>query len=552
MYSTDSMGQVILDEMSDGDYEVYAFIDNYGSGTTLISVKDGLAQNVEVELIPDRYIEPQVIITSPETELGFATGELIDFRGNVSDYYSNLSELVVEWSSNNDGLLSNGYVEQDGSATLSITDLSSAEHIIALSVTNKFGISTLDTLKINMLSPPKPVLSILKNNDESVQLSWNKAPSDVTKIEVFRYADENNPEELIASIETATIDGYLDTLVPFAEEISYYLKYHNAAGYVRTSDEVRTIGQSTFGLQVHQAVIHDSQPLIYVRTDNKIIQIDYQSLSIVAEKTFENEVNRFEIGDNGFGKEVYVPSDNGNLYILNASNLQLKETINPARRVTSVVTDNNGLIYCSVDPFSFREDPIRVFKRSDLSFVSEAGDNDRAMLRMLPSNNEIIEITTRISPTDMDYHKFDVDGNLLESKSDKYHGDYRIDPYTFKIVPANNYLITSSSGAIYSADPKMDYKGILLDDQPGKFADFDFSDDGAKIYAGVSLSKSVFVYDSASLAKTNEISTRGYPMFIMKKENKLIVFCTIAPFVTQNHYYDSCPNVFGIEIISLD
>jgi hypothetical protein len=171
------------------------------------------------------------------------------------------------------------------------------------------------------------------------------------------------------------------------------------------------------------------------------------------------------------------------------------------------------------------------------------------MLKMLPGNTEIIEITTRISPTDMDYYRFDTEGNIVESKYDKYHGDYRLDPYTFKVAPANNYLVTSSSGAIYSADSEMDYKGLLLDDQPGKFSDFAFSDDGSQIYAGVSLSKSIFVYDSTTMTKTREIDTRGYPMFLMKGANGFIVLSALEPFITQNHYYDSRPTEFGIEFV---
>jgi len=64
--------------------------------------------------------------------------------------------------------------------------------------------------------------------------------------------------------------------------------------------------------------------------------------------------------------------------------------------------------------------------------ITQTGDHEDTRLRMIPNTNtEIMEITTNVSPTDIDYFSFNSNGSLVLHKNDKYHGDYPLNAEFF-------------------------------------------------------------------------------------------------------------------------
>jgi hypothetical protein len=115
-HTTNDMGEVALN-LPDGNYDILAYIENYGSGKATISVNDGLSQNIRVDLVPEKYIEPAVKIQSPESEAGFSENEAIVFEGSISDQYSSSSEIEFQWLSDIDGKFQNAELNSDGLTT---------------------------------------------------------------------------------------------------------------------------------------------------------------------------------------------------------------------------------------------------------------------------------------------------------------------------------------------------------------------------------------------------------------------------------------------------
>ncbi|WP_010663745.1 hypothetical protein [Marinilabilia salmonicolor] len=89
-------------------------------------------------------------------------------------------------------------------------------------------------------------------------------------------------------------------------------------------------------------------------------------------------------------------------------------------------------------------------------------------------------------------------GNIIQHKDDWQHGDYPLKADIFKIAPSNNYLVTSSSGAVYSADVSMNYIGSLPCGSDS-FSDVEFSSGGNIIYAGVKTMRAIYMFDYESL-----------------------------------------------------
>ncbi len=154
-----------------------------------------------------------------------------------------------------------------------------------------------------------------------------------------------------------------------------------------------------------------------------------------------------------------------------------------------------------------------------------SGVNDKDRLRLIPGTNEIISISTGVSPDDMEYYKISNDGMIEEHNDDSYHGDHPLNAKIFRISEDGSYAITSYNGSVYLANANMPYQGNL---QNGglHYSDFAFSSDGTTIYAATSNRKSIQIGHYPSLIRDNEIMLNGYPKYILRDNDKLIVSIT--------------------------
>ncbi len=541
--TTDAFGQVEFEDIASGKYDVYAYVRSYGSGKSTVELKNDL-QRIDVDLVQGVFIQPYVDIISPEFNQGFADNEEIEFLANVHDNNTNIEDLNFEWTSNVDGVLAGGSLSADGKISLKTSTLTNAEHYVKLTVTNQLGISSSDSVLINTLSPKSLSINLTQDSEFNVTINWNAPANDVSSLEVFRSTDKNNSATSIATL-SGSESSFTDNLVPFADSVFYYIKSFNNEGYSSKSNVAGAKGIPLFKINPEQAEMLLTGSIIYFRSGNQIIGIDYENLSITKESSFDGNIGYFHVGDNGYGDELYIPNSDGWLYIYDLANFSLKESINVGVPVECVISDGSGLLYTSVSPSPWWEDPLRVFNRTSLSFVDGGGDFNDARLRLLPSGNEIIEISTSISPIDMDYYLFDASGNFLQHTNDKYHGDHPLDPDIFKVAPLNNFLVTSSEGAIYNANSSMTYIGSLPRGS-NSFSDFEFNSTATSIYAGLRTQKAIYIYDSQSLDKTGEIETKGYPVFLFRKGNELIVVSSPTEFSNF-----SGPQSIGVEVHQL-
>jgi len=106
-------------------------------------------------------VPPQVIITSPSDGSSFVHGEAVSLSGNVSDENDGvLPDSAIEWNSSIDGFLGNG-------TDITIYSLSIGEHMIALLATNSVGLSSKDSVLVNIELSQPPTVSITSPSNGS-------------------------------------------------------------------------------------------------------------------------------------------------------------------------------------------------------------------------------------------------------------------------------------------------------------------------------------------------------------------------------------------------
>ena len=97
--------------------------------------------------------EPRVIgadITEPVHLTSHPVGDALIFTGQISDSLNSYDDILVEWTSDADGLLHQGTPDASGLTTFSINTLVAGYHRIVLKAESSLGVVAEDTIQIGL------------------------------------------------------------------------------------------------------------------------------------------------------------------------------------------------------------------------------------------------------------------------------------------------------------------------------------------------------------------------------------------------------------------
>ena len=527
---TDEFGTVLLTDIETGSYEVYAKLANVGSGKSVVKIKSEELTEVVVNIIAGVYVglAPTIDIILPGLPAEFTEDETITFSAVIKDDKTPNEDIAVKWESDLDGIINSDSPESNGNISFSTGSLSRGLHKITITAEDSEGYVSSANINVSTLAPGAVTLLQPIKNEGTVMLEWTEyQQADFMKYEVYRSQSGNMVQdfELLTTLTNKSQTTYTDLTPPLEFQVSYYIRVTNTAENSRNSniEVVDSPSGFIFNFQASDMLKHPTQPYIYLinKGGQKLIKFDYLNMEVVTETNLQGNIGYCDIGDNGFGVEIYVPSNDGWIYVYNADDLSQTTSINTGLSTRSVVINGLGHVIASVLPSPWWEQPVRSYMRSTGINIDGNGDFDGDRLRMIPGKNEIISISTSVSPIDMEYFKLTDNGLFEIHQDDPYHGDHPLDPNIFRISPNGDYSITANTGAVYYANSSMEYKGQL---QHGtlRFSDFAFNADGSVIYAATSNRKSIQIGYYPSLIRDNEILTRGFPVFIIRDGDKII------------------------------
>jgi hypothetical protein len=525
---TDEFGTAILKGLDADSYEVYANLDGYGSGKSVVKVSENSLEKVIITI--DRGVTtgftPEIEQILPSIPANFSLNEKIVFSLNVRDNDSQPNEINVIFSSNLDGKLLETHPDASNNVRFETSTLSKGIHTITIKATDKDNYSTSKTIQVSTMAPGNIILETAIANSGTVQLNWQKyASPDFKQYEVVRSLNKDVEGEVIASFSSADALSYLDKLPPFSSEVYYYIRVSNTQEYTRNSNKIKVTEPAgkIYYYAITDAVHHPSEPIVYIidNASQKLRAINYKTQTEINSVSIDAAVGKIAIANNGYGLEIYVPNSNGFIKVYNANTLDLVTSISTGLATKCVVTNGHGYLVASVIPSPWWEQPIRTYSRSTGINISGNGDFAGDYIRFIPNTDKIITISNGISPIDMEYLELDNKGTILLHKDDIYHGDHPLDPNIFRISSNGEFVITGAEGAVYSANGSMIYKG-MVDRGALSFSDFAFSSTGNTIYAGTSNRKSLQIIKYPELTRTDEILLKGYPKFLFKYNGEII------------------------------
>lgn len=525
---TDEFGTAILKNLNADSYEVYANLDGFGSGKSVVRVSENSLEKVII------YIEkgvttgftPEIEQILPSIPANFSLNEKIVFSLNIKDNDSQPNDINVIISSNLDGKLFETHPDASNNVKFETSKLSKGRHIITIKATDKDKYSTSRNIEVSTMAPGNIILESAIASSGTVQLNWQKyTQSDFKKYEIIRSLNKDVEGQVIASFDSADSVTYLDKLPPFVSEVYYYLRVSNTEEYTRNSNKIQVVEPAgkIYYYNITDAVHHPTLPIVYIvdSASQKLRAINYKTQTEINSVSLDAKVGKIDIGNNGYGIEIYVPNSNGFIKVYNANTLNLVTSINTGLDTKCVVTNGHGYLVASVMPSPWWEQPIRTYSRSTGINISGNGDFEGDYIRFIPNTDEIITISTSVSPIDMEYLELDNKGVILLHKDDIYHGDHPLDPNIFRISSNGEFVITGNVGAVYSANGSMIYKG-MVDRGALYFSDFAFSNTGNTIYAGTSNRASLQIIKYPELTRNDEILLKGYPKFLFNYNGEII------------------------------
>ncbi|MEC7984382.1 MAG: hypothetical protein VX278_04410, partial [Myxococcota bacterium] len=174
---------------------------------------------------------PICSITSPPTGSVGNPGDLVLFEATVSDSENAPNELLVQWSSDKDGLLGTSTPSSSGAVTFPYTDLSNNTHLITLEVVDEVGTGCVENIIYTVGNPPSIQIQTPSSGSTHAQgepISFSAVVSDV----------EDASNSLSVSWESS-LDGIFSTQSPDSSGSILFNHSSLQAGVHTISAEVR-------------------------------------------------------------------------------------------------------------------------------------------------------------------------------------------------------------------------------------------------------------------------------------------------------------------------
>lgn len=424
--------------------------------------------------------------------------------------------------------------------------------IFFLSGCSKKSDSSIDTNPAPSTS--KITITDFQKTENCVRITWSKVEnSDFTQYcilrRTYRATDTTRfySPEIIGTTSLANLNSFTDYEVPAALYVEYqvvadcYNKQNHATN--RIFSNVRSLERpelKKFSFNpkdiLHDAVNHR----IYVidNDSGKIAVLDYETREITSKiKTFAN-LGFSSLGIFNGAEELYVPRNDGWIYIYNANTLEKIDQFRAGVSCNSVVF-NNGKLFVSVDS-NYNNYTLKVFGRAGKNLISNT------VINSIPDHLAVVPGSDTklfgIGYYRLFSFEYDANGHSVSNNSgtwSSYYNNSRI----FEVLPDGQGLITFTNGSIYSGSLN------LVQTLPFgnySFTSYAFNSSLTSVFAGCSNYNNVVEYSYQNYSELHTYPCIGYPAAVFTDNANLIVLSNVnsySGYGTTDFYLESIPIV---------
>lgn len=371
-------------------------------------------------------------------------------------------------------------------------------------------------------------------NDSTIVLKWSKFTGKGFKSyfltrssKVFKDGSFTVVHELLKN--TTNIDSltYSENKMPYSTDVQYQIVAATDSAKNTISAYLNYQRPNTYLTgKFTDALIDQRQKTLYLidHEYGRILSYNYEINKKINSVKLDGAIGYSALGDFEGINELYVPTSDGWLQILNPSTLKLKDRIYVGgERIGSVVSKKGKLIISSSDRSfgSFYNNAIKIYDRKTKQVTGRTGNWDYTRVMLLDNTDfEFIDLTLSIIPTELSYYKISPEGIPLTSFSDSYHGDHPLDGNIVRSFPDGTKFITSGSGAIYTKN--LVHEKNMAPIYSNIYSDFAFNNSGSIIYRAFSSEKKIQAVSYPGLTNVQNFKTNLYPAKIFRDGDQLI------------------------------
>jgi hypothetical protein len=372
-----------------------------------------------------------------------------------------------------------------------------------------------------------------------VTLSWTAVESsNLTGYYITRSDSFSGVKVFTTNSKTTTL---VDTL-PLSPAISYSV----VATMGSSQDEghhsnVIRITRSDIALAdiiPFDALFDQGSQQIYVYSNAGMMQVyDINLNKWVRNASWGSGVGYCDIGTYNGTTELYVPRQDGWLFIYDAATLTKIDQINVGTQLYGV-SYNNGILYICGTVSSTYNYSILSYSREHKTKIAQLNTSDKNRLRLVPGTNSEF-----FSVADYGYlrnYKFDSSGNAVGQNYGTSTGTYP-DPSIFEVFPDGNKFISNNTGCIYGKD--LAYETVLPHGSY-TFTSFCFDNAGQLIYTGCK-EKQIQAYAMSNYQSAKTLKTMGIPFKVFFNNGAVICVSTVP--ITNGGYYGALSSTTFVE-----
>jgi len=394
-------------------------------------------------------------------------------------------------------------------------------------------------------------------NDSTLVLKWSKyIGNDFISYSLNRISRifkdgsfVNSPESLKIFTDADSLT-YLEQNMKFATNISYFITVNTDSSKNSITSNVDYIRTDTYSQAPFTDVLIDRQQKVLYLIDEyggNISIYNYITNKLINRINLKETIGYSALGTFEGTHELYIPTADGWLYIMDAVSLILKDKIyvGGGEGLGSVVSDRGKLFVSTSDKSysSFNESKaIKIYDRKSKKLLARTGL--LYYTRLVPLENTELEfIDIALSPSNLKYYKLDSEGGLITVYNHNHSGS--INPHIIRSFPDGKKFITSTSGSIFTKELKLERKLDFSNSSgSGKYSDFAFNSSASIIYGALLNKKTIEAIAYPAITIEQTFTTKLFPEKIFRDGNLLICISKEA-----KSYGNS--NIFFIEKFDL-
>lgn len=399
----------------------------------------------------------------------------------------------------------------------------------------------------------KMIIQQFQYSSDSLRITWSKPNAGrFQRFYVirrnFKSADTSHFDynDIIATISDSAKTNYIDAAVP-----SYsYLEYQVAGQFYNSTDHVTNTIMSNvrslerpelkkFRFNLKDVLQDNANHRLYVidNDSGKISILDYSS-RVISRQIFTFATLGFSsLGIFNGAEELYVPRNDGWIYIYNANTLEKTDQIKAGVKCYSVVY-NNGKLFAVTDT-SYYDFAIKVFDRAGKNLITFTGITEGPEhLALVPGSNTKL---FGVGNYWLFAFEYDADGHYVSWRSANY-SSLGYTSRAFEAFPNGQGFITSKTGSVFSSTL------TLIQNLPygnNEYSSFTFNSPFSSLYAGCSNYKHVVEYSSSGYSELHTYPCKGFPSAVFFDAGNLIVLSNASGSTwygdAADYYLESIP-----------